>query len=138
MLWQNVRKLNEAGKTIILTTHYLEEAEAMCDEIAIIHHGEVLVRDTTRQLLSRIDTKTLVIEPAGPAPAEIALPPEVEMDRRSDGRLAFDYAKTRTKPGDILASLRDAGVEIADVSIEEPHLEDVFLELTRADPDAAA
>ncbi len=51
MLWKNVRKLNEAGKTIILTTHYLEEAEAMCDEIAIIHHGEVLVRDTTRQLL---------------------------------------------------------------------------------------
>lgn len=137
MLWQNVRRLNEAGKTIILTTHYLEEAEAMCDEIAIIHHGELLVRDTTRSLLSMIDTKTLVIEPSGPAPAEIALPAEVEMDRRGDGRLAFNYAKTKVKPGDILAALRDAGVEIADVSIEEPHLEDVFLDLTRARPDAA-
>ncbi len=137
MLWQNVRKLNERGKTIILTTHYLEEAEAMCDEIAIIHHGEVLVRDTTRNLVGRLDTKTLVIEPVSPAPTEIALPPQVEMERRADGRLAFNYAKTKVKPGDILASLREAGVEIADVSIEEPHLEDVFLDLTRSRPDAA-
>ncbi len=137
MLWQNVRKLNERGKTIILTTHYLEEAEEMCDEIAIIHQGEMLVRDTTKRLISRIDTKTLVIEPEGPAPAHISLPPDVEMDRRADGRIAFNYAKTKTKPGDILIALRDAGVEIADVSIEEPHLEDVFLDLTRARPDAA-
>ncbi len=137
MLWQNVRKLNEAGKTIILTTHYLEEAEEMCDEIAIIHNGEMLVRDTTKRLVGRIDTKTLVIEPEGSAPAQIALPAGVEMDRRADGRLAFRYAKTKTRPGDILAALREAGVEIADVSIEEPRLEDVFLDLTRSRPDAA-
>ncbi|SPJ24839.1 ABC transporter ATP-binding protein [Palleronia abyssalis] len=137
MLWQNVRELNRQGKTIILTTHYLEEAEEMCDEIAIINHGELLIRDTTKRLVARIDTKTLVIEPVSPAPAQIALPPDVEMDRRSDGRIAFNYAKTKVRPGDILAALRDAGVEIADVSIEEPHLEDVFLDLTRGTHAAA-
>lgn len=131
MLWQNVRRLNEAGKTIILTTHYLEEAEAMCDEIAIINHGEVLVRDTTKSLLSRIDAKTLVIEPEGRAPDDIALPEGVTLDRRKGGLLAFNYVRTKTSPGEILTALDRAGVTIADVSIEEPRLEDVFLDLTR-------
>ncbi|SFG99926.1 ABC-2 type transport system ATP-binding protein [Palleronia marisminoris] len=137
MLWQNVRRLNEAGKTIILTTHYLEEAEEMCDEIAIIHHGEVLVRDTTQRLISRVDAKTLVIEPEGTVPETVALPEGVEMERRRNGRIAFTYAKTRTRPGDILAALREAGIVIADVSIEEPKLEDVFLNLTRTPTQAA-
>ncbi|WOI57091.1 ABC transporter ATP-binding protein [Palleronia sp. LCG004] len=138
MLWRNVRKLNEGGMTIILTTHYLEEAEEMCDEIAIMHQGRMLVRDTTSKLIGRIDTKTLVIQPESPAPAEIALPQDAELERRDGGLLAINYSKTRTSPGDILIALREAGVTIADVSIEEPHLEDVFLELTRTRaPDAA-
>ncbi|TRD20613.1 ABC transporter ATP-binding protein [Palleronia caenipelagi] len=132
MLWRNVRKLNEQGKTIILTTHYLEEAEEMCDEIAIINHGELLIRDTTRNLVSRIDSKTLVIEPVSPPAGTLSLPEGVEMETRAGGRLAFRYARTKVKPGDILAKLREAGVEIADVSIEEPDLEDVFLDLTRS------
>lgn len=134
MLWRNVRQLNKDGTTIILTTHYLEEAEEMCDEIAIIHHGDLLIRDTTAALISRIDAKTLVIQPAQTPPDAIPLPPDVTLDRRSDGRLAFHYAKTRTSPDDILAALRDAQIGIADVSIEEPHLEDVFLDLTRTSP----
>lgn len=137
MLWQNVRRLNEAGKTIILTTHYLEEAEAICDEIAIIHHGELLVRDTTKRLISRIDAKTLVIQPEGEAPQDIELPPGVTLERRQGGLLAFDYARTQTTPGQILAALSRAGVTIADVTIEEPHLEDVFLDLTRSGSTAA-
>ncbi|WP_445327185.1 ABC transporter ATP-binding protein [Yoonia sp. GPGPB17] len=63
MLWQNVRKLNAQGMTIILTTHYLEEAEEMCDDIAIINHGEVIIKDSTANLLGRLDSKTLVITP---------------------------------------------------------------------------
>ena len=64
MLWSNVRKLNrERGMTIILTTHYLEEAEEMCDEIAIINQGAVVARDSTRNLLGQLDAKTMVIEP---------------------------------------------------------------------------
>ncbi|MBJ3762201.1 ABC transporter ATP-binding protein [Maribius pontilimi] len=138
MLWSNVRKLNDEGMTIILTTHYLEEAEQMCDEIAILHHGELLVRDTTPKLIGRIDTKTLVIQPEGTPPPDVALPQGVTLDRREGGILAFNYAKTKTSPGDILMALREAGVKIADVSIEEPDLEDVFLDLTRSANKSAA
>ena len=130
MLWRNVRKLNEQGMTIILTTHYLEEAEEMCDEIAIINHGELIVRDTTAKLLGRMDRKALVVEPRAPAPAEIALPDGVHMETRPGGRLAFTYARNRTAAEEILDSIRAAGIEIRDVATEQPGLEEVFVSLT--------
>ena len=137
MLWQNVRKLNrERGTTIILTTHYLEEAEQMCDEIAIVNHGEMVVRDRTRALLDRTDARTLVIRPEGTAPADLPLPEGVTLERRADGRLALTYGHTRTSTDDILTALRTAGVRVADVTSEEPHLEEVFLDLTRSRPAA--
>jgi ABC-2 type transport system ATP-binding protein len=132
MLWDNVRKLNSEGMTIILTTHYLEEAEEMCDEIAIINHGEVVARDTKAALLGRLDAKTLVIHPEGPPAADPALPPRVVLERRSDGGLAFSYRRSETAPGDILEAVREAGIRIRDVATEEAHLEDVFLDLTRS------
>ena len=67
MLWENVRRLNEQGMTIVLTTHYLEEAEEMCDEIAIINHGRLVVRDKTHALLGQLDTRRIVIRAEGPA-----------------------------------------------------------------------
>ncbi|WP_159965492.1 ABC transporter ATP-binding protein [Profundibacterium mesophilum] len=132
MLWKNVRQLNADGMTIILTTHYLEEAEEMCDEIAIIDSGRVLVRDKTRNLVNRMDSKTLVIEPASAVPQSLPLPDGVSMEQRAGGLLAFTYARSATSPDAILAALRDAGVGISDVSIEQPNLEDVFLQMTRA------
>ena len=132
MLWGQVRKLNEAGTTIILTTHYLEEAEEMCDEIAIIHHGSLLVRDTTSALLSTIDSRTLLITPDGDAPANITAPEGVDLDRRKGGALAFTYRRAQTSPGDIIDAVRASGITIRDIAIEEAHLEDVFLTLTRA------
>ncbi|TVS06529.1 MAG: ABC transporter ATP-binding protein, partial [Rhodobacteraceae bacterium] len=72
MLWANVRALNEQGMTIILTTHYLEEAQEMCDEIAIIDHGAVVVRDRTDALLERLDAKTLLLRLDGaPGPLDL-------------------------------------------------------------------
>ncbi|OIQ87477.1 daunorubicin/doxorubicin resistance ATP-binding protein DrrA [mine drainage metagenome] len=130
MLWTNVRKLNEQGMTIILTTHYLEEAQEMCDEIAIINHGAVVVRDRTANLLARIDTKTLVIQPDAPAPADIPIPDGVTLDRRRDGALAFTYQRNRTSANAVLDALRTAGITIRDVASEEADLEDVFLSLT--------
>jgi ABC-2 type transport system ATP-binding protein len=130
MLWTNVRKLNDQGMTIILTTHYLEEAEEMCDEIAIINNGELIVRDTTAKLLARMDGKTLVVEPTGPAPAHVILPDGVTMETRVDGRLAFTYHRNQTSAGAILDAIRTAGVEVCDVASEQPGLEEVFLALT--------
>ena len=131
MLWQNVRRLNEGGMTIILTTHYLEEAEAMCDEIAIINHGEVTARDSTTNLLSRLDTKTMVIRPEGPADLP-PLPEGISGTRRADGDLVFTYRSGELPAEAVLAAVRAAGIAVRDVRTEEADLEDVFLALTRS------
>ncbi len=129
MLWANVRQLNAEGMTIILTTHYLEEAQEMCDEIAIINHGAVVVRDRTENLLARLDAKTLVIvpdEPAGP----VTVPEGVECATRPDGALVFSYHRSQVTADAILEAVRAAGITIRDVATEEADLEDVFVALT--------
>jgi ABC-2 type transport system ATP-binding protein len=130
LLWQNVRKLNDDGMTIILTTHYLEEAEQMCDEIAIINHGEMIVRDTTANLLGTLDQKTLVITPDAGHPNLPPLPGGITGQRRDNGTFAFTYQSSKTPAGEIIQAVRDAGITIRDVTSEQPDLEDVFLSLT--------
>ncbi|MDO5622112.1 MAG: ABC transporter ATP-binding protein [Paracoccus sp. (in: a-proteobacteria)] len=130
MLWQNVRRLNEQGMTIILTTHYLEEAQEMCDRIAIINHGELVVCEDTTTLLARTDRRTLLVDPGGPVGA-LELPDGVSLDRRADGRLAFSYAPSVLRADVVLDMLRAAGLPITDIATEQPDLEDVFVEMTR-------
>lgn len=129
MLWSNVRKLNEGGMTIILTTHYLEEAQEMCDDIAIIDKGQVRVQDSTANLLSRLDAKTMIVMP-GDTAQDVPLPDGVSMDRRRDGSLAMTYSTSQISADQILDALRRAGVTIRDIRTEEADLEDVFLALT--------
>lgn len=129
MLWANVRKLNDQGTTIILTTHYLEEAQEMCDEIAIINHGDLIVRDTTANLLSRLDSKTLVVRPAEDVDLP-ALPTTITGQKRADGTLAFSYQTGQTSADQVLDLIRDAGIKVRDISTEQSDLEDVFLSLT--------
>jgi ABC-2 type transport system ATP-binding protein len=132
MLWENVRKLNrESGMTIILTTHYLEEAEEMCDEIAIINHGAVVARDSTRNLLGQLDAKTMVIQPDAPVGA-LPVVDGISVISREDGTLAVSYRARQTSAEDVLALLRDNGVRVRDVRTEQADLEDVFLSLTRS------
>lgn len=130
MLWNNVRRLNESGMTIILTTHYLEEAEEMCDEIAIINHGELIIRQPTRQLLAGKDGKTLILDTDGRRDLP-NLPGGAKPEWREDGRLAISYAPSLLRADQLLDALRDANVPILDVASEQPDLEDVFVELTR-------
>jgi ABC-2 type transport system ATP-binding protein len=131
MLWANVRKLNEQGMTIVLTTHYLEEAEEMCDEIAIINHGQVVARDSTATLLGSIDKKTMVIEPA--QPTEVFTAPEgIDVSLDPSGALRLSYSANKTSADAVLEAVRNAGVTIRDVRTEQADLEDVFLELTRS------
>ncbi|MGR3802714.1 ABC transporter ATP-binding protein [Marinibacterium profundimaris] len=129
MLWANVRKLNEQGMTIILTTHYLEEAEEMCDEIAIIDQGEVVARDSTANLLGRLDGKCMVIQPD--SPTEVLPQAEgIEASRRPDGAIALSYRSHATTAEQVLNAVRAAGISIRDVRTEQADLEDVFLSLT--------
>ncbi len=136
MLWANVRKLNAQGMTIILTTHYLEEAEEMCDEIAIINHGAVVVRDKTSALLGRLDAKTLVLRLDAPL-ADLPLPDGVTQEIRADGRLALTYRRSQVSAGALLAAVANAGGVVVDVTSEEPDLQDVFLSLTSGPGQAA-
>ena len=129
MLWDNVRQLNADGMTVILTTHYLEEAQEMCDQIAIIHEGTLRALDTTVNLLSKLDTKTMVVETK--TTAEISLPAGVTQSQRADGTLAFTYSRSAISPSEILDALRGAGIKILDIQTEQPDLQDVFMEITK-------
>ncbi|MEL6568647.1 MAG: ABC transporter ATP-binding protein [Pseudomonadota bacterium] len=129
-LWVYVRELHKAGTTIILTTHYLEEAEELCDEIAIIHHGDVICSEPTPNLLARLDQKTLTITPRERL---ASVPPALEaLDARlrPDGALAINFRTGETGIGRLLEQVRAAGVGIEDLATEEPDLEDVFVALT--------
>jgi ABC-2 type transport system ATP-binding protein len=131
MLWTNVRKLNrERGMTIILTTHYLEEAEEMCDDIAIINHGQVVVQDSTANLLGRFDKRTMVIVPEQP-PATLPEAAGITSVLRPDGSLALTYSATDTRAEAVLAAVHAAGIAIRELRTEQPDLEDAFLALTR-------
>ena len=131
MLWENVRALNAQGMTIILTTHYLEEAEEMCDEIAIINHGRLVARDSTANLLSRLDRRRLIIMPESPA-ARLPDAPGLEVGRRSDGALEITYQQAQTPAEAVLEAIRASGIRIRDLRTEQADLKDVFLDLTRS------
>ncbi len=130
MLWAHIRKLNRAGTTIILTTHYLEEAEEMCDQIAIINHGRIVAQDSTRNLVATIDAKTLVVTPGAPVPPTFTPPENVALEARPDGSLALTYSRSQVRVKDILRAIDAAGIVIGDIATEEPDLEDVFVKLT--------
>jgi ABC-2 type transport system ATP-binding protein len=132
MLWDYVRELNTRGTTVILTTHYLEEAEAMCDRIAILNHGEVVACEDTPGLLARIDAKTLLLRLAEPRAAPPDLDLEVTAEMRAPDLLALTYSRNRASAPALVAAAQAAGLAIMDITTEEPKLEEVFLALTRS------
>jgi ABC-2 type transport system ATP-binding protein len=133
-LWAYVVSLNRQGVTIVLTTHYLEEAEQVCDTIAIVNHGEVVVCEPTAQLLRRLDSRTLVVTPSAP----LAAPPDLapfEARLRAGGDLAVTFRTGEAGVEQVIAAVRAAGVPVKDLRTEDPDLEDVFVSLTYAAPD---
>ncbi|MEM8731971.1 MAG: ABC transporter ATP-binding protein [Pseudomonadota bacterium] len=129
MLWANVRRLNADGMTIILTTHYLEEAEEMCDEIAIIDQGQVVAKDSTANLLGRLDGKCMIIQPDQPV-TTLPQAPGIEATHRPGGAIALSYRSQQTSAQEVISAAQAAGITIRDVRTEQADLEDVFLALT--------
>lgn len=136
-LWDYVRELHAKGVTIVLTTHYLEEAEELCDRIAIIHHGKVIANEPTRELVSKAQEKAVVVTfdrdiaevPSNPCFQNISL-----VDERT---LEITYRKDQANAGQVLNALTADGLSIVDVSTRDPDLEDVFLSLVSAEQEAA-
>lgn len=129
-LWAYVRELHANGTTIILTTHYLEEAEELCDEIAIISHGEVLAQEPTPQLLGRLDKRLLKITPREPLTAVPTGLSGLDATLADNGDLVIAFRTSETGIGRLLEDVREAGVSIGDLSTEQPNLEDVFVAMT--------
>ncbi len=131
-LWAYVRELNARGVTIVLTTHYLEEAEELCDRIAIINHGEVIANKPTRELVDMAQEKVVEVTVDGDVSAVPASPLFQKVEVKAGRILSITYNKGSANAGQVLAAVQAAGYGIADVSTREADLEDVFLNLTRA------
>jgi ABC-2 type transport system ATP-binding protein len=135
-LWRYVVELNQKGVTIVLTTHYLEEAQELCDQIAIINRGEVVACEATSDLLGRIDTRAVVVTPETPVEAAPVLP-GFETRLRPGGAFAVTYRTGESSVEQVLAAVRAAGLSVRDVATEDPSLEDVFVALTYGAADRA-
>mgnify|MGYP006279829537 FL=1 len=131
MLWDYVRELNAEGVTVILTTHYLEEAEALCDRIAVIDRGRVIADEPTGEMVARLDAKTLVIEPEGALSAAPEMPAGASARLREDGALVIDYRRREVDAGRLLAAVQAAGIGLREIRTEEPDLEDAFVSLVQ-------
>ncbi|MDB5420588.1 MAG: multidrug transporter ATP-binding protein [Brevundimonas sp.] len=136
-LWEYVRQINAEGVTILLTTHYLEEAQELCDTIAIMNRGQVVACEPTPQLLRRLDTRNVVVTPEHPLEG---LPTVQGFDvvARANGAFAISYKKGQSSVEQVLAAVRAAGITISDITTEDPDLEDVFLALTYGDANAVS
>ena len=126
-LWQFVRRLNRDGHTIVLTTHYLEEAEALCGRIAMLKRGRVVALDRTSALLAGTASTMLRFK------TDQALPEAVAAQARVTGRIVQLTAHDAAEVESLLARLRAAGVKVEDLEIGRADLEDVFLEIMSAE-----
>jgi ABC-2 type transport system ATP-binding protein len=129
-LWELVTELNREGATIVLTTHYLEEAEELCDRIAIINHGELITNKPTRELVGMAREKIIVLTFDRDVVDLPSHPGFVKCERAGERVLEVTYDKDRSNAGEILSAVQAQGFTIVDVTTREADLEDVFVTLT--------
>ena len=130
-LWDNVKELNKIGVTIILTTHYLFEAQEMCNRIAIINKGNLVALDTTKKLLDRIKTKKIIFK-LKKFETNIALNlPNVKFSIESNDTITVSYEKESINFEQLINYVKEKNLKILDISIDEGDLEDVFIQLTK-------
>ncbi|MFM9936919.1 MAG: ABC transporter ATP-binding protein [Novosphingobium sp.] len=132
LLWELVADLNSQGMTVVLTTHYLEEAEQLCDRIAIINHGKLITNQPTRELVGMMREKIVVLSLDRPIDAAPQHPAFVKSVISGERELRVTYNMDRINAGEVLALVQALGYAIVDVSTDEADLEDVFVKLTSA------
>ncbi len=137
LLWELVSELNAGGVTVVLTTHYLEEAEELCDRIAIINHGRLIANRPTRELVEMTREKIVVLtldRDIGQLPTHPAF---IKSAKVADRTIEITFDKDRVNTGEVLGLVQSQGFVIEDVTTREPDLEDVFVQLTTSEKAAA-
>ena len=130
-LWENVRSLNKQGVTTILTTHYLEEAEKMCDRIGILSGGKLVALDTTKNLLERIQTKIVYVTTDKKTNINDNTFKSLKVLSNDGNRLVLSYEKSKLSIDSIISEIKKQDIKIHDISTDDGDLEDVFLRLTK-------
>jgi len=130
-LWRNVRLLNDLGVTIILTTHYLEEAEEMCDRIAILNKGNIVALDSTKNLLDRIQTKKVTFKTDKIIDIKDEAIDSLKVISKLDTEICVSYEKSKIHMEELINLIKKNNVKIIDMSTDDGDLEDVFLRLIK-------
>ena len=133
-LWAQLRELREMGTTILLTTHYLEEAESLCDTIAIINNGELVTCQPTREILKSLDRKDITITVSKPLDS---LPEPLKIfdaQIQNDRDIVFRIKSSDSSIERVISAVAESGLGISDITTQESDLEDIFLMLTRDEP----
>ncbi len=129
-LWSYVSELNAQGTTVLLTTHYLEEAEELCDRIAIINHGRLIACEPKTSLMQRLDAKEITLT----VDQDLTAVPEqlghFRVELSGPRQLRFSYPPSKTSGGEIITAVQNAGLTIAELATRESELEDIFISLT--------
>jgi len=130
-LWKNVRLLNDLGVTIILTTHYLEEAEEMCDRIAILNKGNIVALDSTKNLLDKIQTKKVTFKTDKIIDIKDEDLESLKIISKLNNEICVSYEKSKIDMGKLINLIKKNNVSIIDISTDDGDLEDVFLRLIK-------
>jgi ABC-2 type transport system ATP-binding protein len=130
-LWKNVRLLNDLGVTIILTTHYLEEAEEMCDRIAILNKGNIVTLDSTKNLLDKIQTKKVTFKTDKKIDIKNEDLPSLKLISKSETEICVSYEKSKINMENLINLIKKNNAKILDISTDDGDLEDVFLRLIK-------
>ncbi len=130
-LWKNVRLLNELGVTIILTTHYLEEAEEMCERIAVLNKGNIVALDSTKNLLDRIQTKRVTFKTDKKIEINDEDLESLKILSKTNTEICVSYEKSKIKMEKLIDLVKKNNAEILDISTDDGDLEDVFLRLIK-------
>ena len=130
-MWKNVKSLNKQGVTTILTTHYLEEAEKMCDRIGILSGGKLVALDTTKNLLERIQTKIVYVTTDKKTNIIDNAFESLKVISNVENKLVLSYEKSKLSIDSIISEIKKQDIKIQDISTDDGDLEDVFLRLTK-------
>ncbi len=131
-LWDNITSLNKQGVTIILTTHIMQEAQNMCDRIAILNKGNLITLDTTSNLLNRIKIKKIIFKVKNVVPINSKELNGIKYIYNSNNEITAIYERKKHSIDEVINKIKSAGMEIYDISTNEGDLEDVFIDLTKS------